>query len=92
MTDLGMESLPNLNENFVWYPEVVEAFKKNSRALKHFMSFHPLYQRVRIDKIHNEKNCGREENFQKRLQKLIEASEKGIMIGDWNDYGRLLEY
>ena len=92
MTDLGMEGLPDLNEKFTWYPEVEEAFKKSTRAMKNFKSFHPLYQRVRIDKIHNEKNRGREENFQKRLQKLIEASEKGMMIGDWNDYGRLLEY
>ncbi|MCM1337913.1 MAG: YdeI/OmpD-associated family protein [Candidatus Amulumruptor caecigallinarius] len=92
MTDSGMEGMPDLDEKFTWYPEVEEAFKKNRIALKNFKSFHPLYQRVRIDKIHNEKNRGREENFQKRLQKLIEASEKGIMIGDWNDYGRLLKY
>ena len=42
--------------------------------------------------IKNLINRGREENFHKRLQKLIEASEKGIMVGDWNNYGRLLEY
>ncbi|MCM1505236.1 MAG: YdeI/OmpD-associated family protein [Muribaculum sp.] len=92
MTDLGMEGLPDLDEKFTWYPEVEEAFKKNRGALKIFKSFHPLYQRVRIDKVHNEKNRGRIDNFQSRLQKLIEASEKGIMIGEWNDYSRLLEY
>lgn len=92
MTEMGLVGMPDLNERFTWYSEVEEAFKKNERALKNFKSFHPLYQRVRIDKIHNEKNRRRHENFHKRLQKLIEASEKGIMIGDWNDYGRLIDY
>ena len=92
MTVLGLAGLPDLDEKFSIYPEVEEAFKANDRAWKNFKSFHPLYQRVKIDKIHNEKNRGRIENFHKRLQKLIEVSEKGKMIGDWNDYGRLLDY
>ncbi len=91
MTRLGLAVMPDLNEKFHIYPEIEDAFKANKRAWENFISFHPLYQRVRIDKIHNEKNRGRIENFRKRLQKLIEASEKGKMIGDWNDYGRLLE-
>lgn len=91
MTRLGLAVIPDLNEKIHIYPEVEDAFKANKRAWENFISFHPLYQRVRIDKIHNEKNRGRIENFRKRLQKLIEASEKGKMIGDWNDYGRLLE-
>lgn len=92
MTERGMVELPDLKEKFSIYPEVEEAFNTNRIAWKNFKSFHPLYQRVRIDKIHNEKNRGRLENFQKRLQKLIEASEQDKMIGDWNDYGRLLDY
>ena len=27
-----------------------------------------------------------------RLEKLIENTKKGIMYGDWNDNGRLLNY
>lgn len=30
--------------------------------------------------------------FGSRLHKLIEASERGNMIGDWHDCGRLLNY
>lgn len=30
--------------------------------------------------------------FDSRLHKLIEASERGNMIGDWHDCGRLLNY
>jgi len=76
MTEMGLAGMPNLDEEFAWYPEIEEAFKQNKRAVENFKSFHPLYQRVRIDKIHNEKNRGRLANFQKLLQKLIEASEK----------------
>ena len=92
MTDMGLECLPDLSEQFTWHPAITEAFNLNPQALQNFLSFPPLYQRVKIDKVHNEINRGRHENFKKRLQKLVEASEKGIMIGDWNDYGRLLKY
>ena len=30
--------------------------------------------------------------FQKRLEELIENTKKGIMYGEWNDNGRLLNY
>ena len=54
-------------------PEVEgkERLKPTGQRGKSFKSFHPLYQRVRIDKIHNEKNRRRTDNFHKRLQKLI---------------------
>lgn len=92
MTELGAKGLADMDTPFSIDPEVEGAFKANRTAWENFKSFHPLYQRVRIDKIHNEKNRRRTDNFHKRLQKLIEASEKGKMIGDWNDCGRLLNY
>lgn len=92
MTELGLRMLPDLEEPFHFFPEVEQAFRKEEVAWKNFQAFPPLYQRVRIDKIHNEKNRGRIDNFYKRLEKLIEASRKNKMIGDWNDYGRLLDY
>ncbi|MDE5997478.1 MAG: hypothetical protein K2G77_04615 [Muribaculaceae bacterium] len=54
------------------------------------MSFPDLYRRVRIDNIQRVR--AGTELFESRLKKLIEASERGDMIGDWNDYGRLLDY
>jgi hypothetical protein len=50
-----------------------------------------LYQRVRIDSIQRDKKRDIEV-YQKRLKKLIENSKQNKMFGDWNDYGRLLEY
>ncbi|MEH2960325.1 YdeI/OmpD-associated family protein, partial [Candidatus Merdisoma sp. JLR.KK006] len=51
--------------------------------------FPPLYQRVRIDTIQIKKK--QPELFQSRLQKLIDNTRKGVMYGEWNDNGRLIE-
>lgn len=58
ITESGLSGLPDLKEKFSIYPEVEDAFKVNRIAWKKFRSFHPLYQRVIIDNINNEKNRG----------------------------------
>ena len=90
MTDAGRAVLPDLSESgFVIDEEIDQAFQANPVAWEHFQSFPPLYQRVRIDSIQRDKKKDRAV-FEKRLEKLIRQSEVGIMFGDWNDYGRLL--
>ena len=59
-------------------------------AWENFNTFPPLYRRVRIDNI--QRKISDEALFESRLRKLIEASERGEMIGDWHDCGRLLDY
>lgn len=90
MTDMGRAVCPDLAVEFVVMFEILEKFKLNKAAWYNFISFHPLYQRVRIDNIQRVKACP--ELFSSRLKKLIDASENGEMIGEWNDYGRLLDY
>ncbi len=90
MTDSGRRVCPDLNAEFEIIPEIMSEFKKNPVAWRNFRSFPKLYQRVRIDTIQVNKKCL--ELFERRLYKLIEASEKGEMIGEWNDGGRLLDY
>lgn len=90
MTNNGRAACPDLSAEFQIAPEILKAFQANPVAWNHFQSFHPLYQRVRIDTI--QRNQSYPELFASRLHKLIEASAKGEMIGDWNDNGRLLEY
>ncbi|MDE6522998.1 MAG: YdeI/OmpD-associated family protein [Muribaculaceae bacterium] len=90
MTDRGCAACPDLDAEFVIIPEVIEIFKANPTAWENFKSFPSLYQRVRIDNIQRNKAC--KEMFDSRLKKLIEASERGEMIGEWHDYGRLLDY
>ena len=90
MTDSGRAACPDLNAEFVIIPEIIDAFKANPVAWNNFNSMPGLYQRVRIDNIQRNKAC--KEMFDSRLQKLIDASERNEMIGDWHDYGRLLDY
>ncbi len=90
MTDKGRKVCPDLDAEFVIDPDIVEVFSINPTAREIFKSFPSLYQRVRIDNIQRVK--ANPELFRSRLNKLIEASVKGEMIGDWHDYGRLLDY
>lgn len=92
MTDNGRAAYPApaLDAEFVIIPEIVSAFSANPVAWENFKSFPGLYQRVRIDNI--QRNKANKELFDSRLHKLIEASERGEMIGDWHDGGRLLDY
>lgn len=90
MTDCGLAACPNLDAEFIIIPDIIEAFKANPVAWDNFNKFPRLYQRVKIDNI--QRNKAYPQLFTDRLKKLIEASERGEMIGDWNDYGRLLDY
>lgn len=90
MTESGRKVCPDLSAEFEIMPEIVRAFKKEPLAWKNFQSMPTLYQRVRIDNIHRVK--AKPELFFSRLSKLIEASARGEMIGDWHDCGRLLNY
>lgn len=92
MTDAGRAALPDMSEKgFVIDSEIYQAFQDNPDAWKNFQSFPKLYQRVRIDSIQRDKKKDREV-FNKRLKKLIAQSQAGKMFGDWNDYGRLIDY
>ncbi len=89
MTDRGRAACPDLDAELEIIPEIIEAFSAYPAAWSNFKSFPSLYQRVRIDNI--QRNKAKRELFDSRLQKLIEASERGEMIGDWHDCGRLIE-
>jgi len=92
MTDAGRSVLPDMSEKgFVIDLEIYQAFQDNPVSWKNFQSFPALYQRVRIDSIQRDKKKDREV-FDKRLKKLIDQSQAGKMFGDWNDYGRLIDY
>ena len=89
MTDAGRGVLPKMGpKSFRIDPEVEEALKK-ARAWKKFKSFPPLYQRIRAYNVAFYKGRDRK-LFQKALDHLVEATKRGEMYGEWNDYGRLL--
>ena len=91
MTQAGKKVLPDMSEKgFNIDINILEALKKDEIVWANFHKFPSLYQRVRIDTIQIKKK--NPQLFQKRLEKLIENKKKGIMYGEWNDNGRLLNY
>lgn len=91
MTQAGKKVLPDISEKgFNIDIDILEALKKDEIVWAIFHKFPSLYQRVRIDTIQIKKK--NPQLFQKRLEKLIENTKKGIMYGEWNDNGRLLNY
>lgn len=91
MTQAGKKVLPDMSEKgFNIDIDILETLKKDEIVWANFHKFPSLYQRVLIDTIQIKKK--NPQLFQKRLEKLIENTKKGIMYGDWNDNGRLLNY
>lgn len=85
MTDYGRSVLPNINEFFI-DPDVKRDL---SSVWKIFSSFHPLYQRVRLSNLSFHKNSP---SYSKMIELTIEKTKQGKYVGQWNDFGRLLNY
>lgn len=91
MTDEGRSVLPPMGaRSFRIDPDIESALKK-ARVWSKFRSFPPLYQRVRAYNIAFYKDRSTEK-YERGLTHLIEETKAGRMYGEWNDYGRLLEY
>ena len=91
MTDAGRAVLPAMGvRSFNVDPDIVTALKQ-ARAWSKFKSFPSLYQRVRAGNIafYKRRNPAM---YKQALLHLIVETQKGKMFGEWNDYGRLLEY
>ena len=91
MTNAGRAVLPPMGaRSFKVDPDIVSALKK-ARVWTKFRSFPPLYQRVRAYNIMFFKRRD-QEAYDRTLKHLIDETAKGNMFGEWNDYGRLLDY
>ena len=88
--DAGRAVLPDMTDaGFVMDDDILKALKNDSIVWENFNKFPALYQRVRIDTIQIKKK--QPELFASRLEKFITNTRKGIMYGEWNDNGRLLD-
>lgn len=87
MTDAGRAVLPPMGD-FLMDAEI-ESILREAGVWTTFISFHPLYQRVRISNLLFYRERDRS-SYEKALGHLIEETSEGRMFGDWNDYGRLL--
>lgn len=91
MTDMGRSVLPPMGmRSFRVDPDIENAMKR-SRVWSKFKSFPPLYQRIRAYNVafYKKRNP---QMYEQTLSHLIEETKKGQMFGEWNDYGRLLDY
>lgn len=69
----------------------IECALKKARVWSTFKKFPLLYQKIRISNILFYKNKNKS-TYDKALKHLIKETKKGKMFGQWNDYGRLLNY
>ena len=59
--------------------------------LEKLLEFPHLYVRVRTYNVAFFKKRDREA-YERALAHLVDETKKGKMYGEWNDYGRLLDY
>ncbi len=90
MTNLGRAVLPNMSVRSFKMDSDLVAQLKQARVFAKFKRFPPLYQRVKAYNIAFYKQRDRTA-YERMTKKLIEQTKKGVMFGEWNDYGRLLE-
>lgn len=91
MTEEGRRVLPDLDPRSFRIDEVIEQrITEDQQVYDHFRAFPNLYRRVRIDTIQSTKN--QPELFRSRLDKFITNTRANKMYGQWNDFGRLLDY
>jgi uncharacterized protein YdeI (YjbR/CyaY-like superfamily) len=91
MTNAGRAMLPDMSHTgFVIDEDILKALKVDPEVWGNFQKFPMLYKCVRIDTIQIKKKTP--DLFKSRLQKLVDNTKQGIMYGEWNDNGRLLNY
>lgn len=91
MTDAGRKVLPDMDaRHFKIDTDIVNALKK-ATAWKKFNEFPDLYKRIRTYNISFYKKSN-PDTYIKSLNHLISQTLLGKMYGEWNDYGRLLDY
>ena len=91
MTEAGRKVLPDMNtKNFKIDTDIVNELKK-AKAQEKFNKFPDLYKRIRSYNISFYKKSS-PDTYQISLNRLIAQTQLGKMYGEWNDYGRLLDY
>lgn len=91
MTPEGRAVLSDMNVESFKIDEKVETALREAGAWENFRAFPGLYQRVRAYNVmfYEKRDPAA---FERMLARLAEQSAEGKMYGEWNDYGRLLNY
>ncbi len=91
MTDAGRAALPAMGPRSFRVDKDVERALKAARCWTRLKGFPPLYQRVRAYNVAFYKDRD-PAAFERALANLVSHTRRGEMFGEWNDYGRLLDY
>lgn len=78
---------PELEREFVFPKDIMQALRKNKAAYAFFKSTSPVYQRIRVAYVDDVRGR-RPEDFKKRLANFIKANEQNNLIG----YGGIDKY
>ncbi len=89
MTEAGKKALDN-SKPFIIDDDIMELLDKDKDLKDNFYSFPLLYQRIRINTIQREKN--KPDVYNRMINNFIKYTKDGKMYGQWNDYGRLMDY
>ena len=91
MTDAGRKVLPPMGVRSFKIDKDVETALKSARVWTTFKSFPSLYQRIRAYNVafYKTRDKGM---YEQTLLHFITETKAGRMFGEWNDYGRLLDY
>lgn len=89
MTDEGRKALPHDMDAALFRidGDILSALREDETVWRNFLSFPPLYRRVRIGNIQMKRGTGL---FASRLRKFIDSTRRNVMYGEWNDRGRLV--
>lgn len=86
MTDAGLRIAPDLSpEAFLFPARLAADLQKDPLVWQNFQAFPALYQRIRASYVEDAR--GDPNEYQKRLQNLIENTRKNKMFGNWDDSG-----
>ena len=95
MTDMGRAVLPDMSPGgFTIDEEILSAIRQDPIVWQNFQNLPPLYRRVRIRRVRIDTIQIKKKQrplFESRLKKFIDNTRLGIMYGEWNDNGRLIE-
>ena len=91
MTEAGRAVLPAMGPRSFRIDIDIEKALKKARVWSKFRAFPPLYQRVRAGNVAFYKKRD-PKSYEQTLSHLIDETKKNHMFGEWNDYGRLLDY
>lgn len=80
----------DINAQFKIDP-VIQEVLQDASVYEQVTKFHPLYQRIRLSNLSFYRQHY-PSSYKRMLDHFLEETKNGKMYGDWNDYGRLLDY